>query len=894
MIRRKECWGIFVGFGMILLGVSLNGADKALLEIDFKNPEVIKQWHPLHHISSFESTPDGLKVGVAGEDPYFASPAYNLPQDKRLWLAARLKSEKGGMGQIFYFRNNASEENSVRFYIKPGVWQEIEVPLPKLGAGYRFRIDPPGDSGIFIIDKISIEPRVEFVFPKWKYEPFSTAVRESVSAGKLTLHFNEKNPAAYEIKYDGKTVARSIIPMRIGYLYNKELQWMELTSENATIRQGKNDVSVLLVSRDKNAGQWKINLNFRRYDDGVIEMVTDVEVGQEREVMFLPLHLFSVGQPNVGTNKTQGLFAGLEYLENEPSSSEADIVGPESARRTPSPHKVTFPLMSIVQNGIYIGFIWEKHLEFAPIFDSPDRTFNTGCHIMGLLYPGWQDVRRTEGEILPEKGMRLMPGKRVTSRSYIIGGVGNTVVSSVVQYVKMKGLPPLPDTGVSFLDYVQLASYGWLKSKCREKNLYRHAYWQGFGLMPAADAAVYQDWLAAYAPQSLAVELESAAKEAISAVQPANYFNSGVGHVRVPAAPLIFDYINLAIKTAAQVARQHLSRFNKEGIVVYKPGNVDYGKTHYTNHANGLTSHAVVTAIEAAAFSGDDELIKAALERLRGLEIYKYGVPRGAQTWEVPLHTPDILASAHLVKAYVIGYQLSQDKLFLERARYWAWTGVPFVYLVNPTYEKVGPYSTIAVFGATSWKAPVWMGLPVQWCGLVYADALYELAEIDPQGGAIWQKLADGITAAGIQHTWKTDDPERGGLLPDSYVLKQQKSDGPAINPGTLQINAVRYYRKPQVYDCKVAVASKLIVHSPGNIKIKESKPGNTKFIIETWSRKPYFALINNVSSEPIVNVNGVQVKPTVNPQTPPGAQILGKNLILLLNGNANIEIRTQ
>ncbi|MGC8742353.1 MAG: hypothetical protein ACP5T0_00545 [Verrucomicrobiia bacterium] len=883
---------IFIGLIALFSAVCLNGANATLLEIDFTKPDVVKMWQPLHHISSFESTPEGLRVNVNGEDPYFAGPAYDLPSDKSLWLTVRLKSEKGGMGQIFYFRNNASEENSVRFDIKPAVWQEIEVPLPKLGSGYRFRIDPPGDSGNFIISKISIEPRVEFVFPQWKYETFATSSKASVTAGKLALHFNEKNPLAYEIKYEGKTVARSVIPFRIGYLHNKALQWLEFTPQNARLNQRNNNSSVLLVSLDKNGGEWKININFRKLDDGVIETITDVEVSQPREVMYLPLHLISAGIADFGTNKTQGLFAGLEYLENEPSSSEADIKGPQSKRRTPSPHKVTFPLMTIAQNGIYTGFIWEKNLEFAPIFDSPDRTFNTGFHIMGLLFPGWQDVRRTEGEILPEKGLQILPGRRVTSRAYFIGGAGNTVIPAVQQYVKIEGLPPLPETRVSFLDYINLASYGWLKSKCREKNLYRHAYWQGFGLSPAADAAVYQDWLASFAPQSLAAELETAAKEAISAVQSANYFNSGVGHIRAPSAPLVYDHLNLAIKTAAQNAKHHLLRFNNDGIVVYKPGNVDYGKTHYTNHANGLTAHAVVSALEAAVFSGDEELIKASLERLRGLEIYNNGVPRGAQTWEVPLHTPDILASAHLVKAYVIGYLLTGDKLFLDRARYWAWTGVPFVYLVNPTQEKVGPYSTIAVFGATSWVAPVWMGLPVQWCGLVYSDALYDLAEIDPEGSALWQKLADGISAAGIQHTWKTNDPDRGGLLPDSYVLKQQKSDGPAINPGTLQINAARYYRKPQVYDCKSALVSKLIIHAPGNIQIKESKPDVVKFSIDTWCKKPYYALVNNIAGEPTVSVNGVQVKPSSNQQTPPAAEISGKNLILFLSGNVNVEIR--
>src|SRR5688500_11826110 len=166
----------------------------------------------------------------------------------------------------------------------------------------------------------------------------------------------------------------------------------------------------------------------------------------------------------------------------------------------------------------------------------------------------------------------------------------------------------------------------------------------------------------------------------------------------------------------------------------------------------------------------------------------KGGVPRGAQTWEVPLHTPDVLASAHLVHAYTLGFELTGDASFLDQARYWAWTGVPFVYLVNPTGGRVGPYATIAVYGATNWEAPVWFGQPVQWCGLVYADALYRLAPRDPAGP--WKQLADGITASGVQQSWPSSDAQRQGLLPDFFHLREQRADGPAINPGTLQANA--------------------------------------------------------------------------------------------------------
>ena len=44
--------------------------------------------------------------------------------------------------------------------------------------------------------------------------------------------------------------------------------------------------------------------------------------------------------------------------------------------------------------------------------------------------------------------------------------------------------------------------------------------------------------------------------------------------------------------------------------------------------------------------------------------------------------------------------RFEEAEAYLDQAKYWAWTGVPFVYLVNPTGQSTGPYATIAVLGA--------------------------------------------------------------------------------------------------------------------------------------------------------------------------------------------------
>ena len=58
----------------------------------------------------------------------------------------------------------------------------------------------------------------------------------------------------------------------------------------------------------------------------------------------------------------------------------------------------------------------------------------------------------------------------------------------------------------------------------------------------------------------------------------------------------------------------------------------------------------------------------------------QFRVPRAAQVWEVPVHTPDILAAADAVDAYVEAYRFSRDPRWLRDAVTWARRGLPFVY----------------------------------------------------------------------------------------------------------------------------------------------------------------------------------------------------------------------
>ncbi|MEI7733701.1 MAG: hypothetical protein WCO56_29315 [Verrucomicrobiota bacterium] len=831
-----------------LLGAcaGMEAAD-ALPSFDFKSATVVREWGTPHHIPVLRSTDEGLEITIAGNDPYFHGPARDYPAGELLTMRLRLKSEQGGMGQFFYYQDQASPEQVVSFPVPRNRWVDLRIPFPALRKGYHLRFDPPGQGGKCIVDTLRMERRLSVKIPVWPPMPkLVPGAEKTLTSGDLELWANPQHPAGYELRVHGRSMAVGFPHYRVGYLWQEQPVWVNFpVAQVVPAKSGsKGTYAFRSRLRDAQGAEWLHEQEFQADAAGTIRVETRVTVSQNREVLFLPMTWLAAGAQSFGTNKHQGLFAGLEYLDNEPSSSTADIEGPQAQRQVPANHKITFPLMAIEQAGHYVGLIWEDHLQFSAVFDSPDRLVNSGGHLMGVLWPQSDGENREEGSLVPYSPQVLIAGKPLTLRAKLIGGVGDTVVAAVQHYVRVQGWPKPPETGLNQEQYVSLAAYGWLNSKIRRGNLYRHAYWPGFGPTPAADAALFQSWLAQKTTDaSTRQQLIEASAQVLQPIPVNQLYHSGVGHVRTPAAALAFNEVRLNLETARAQARHFTQQLSAQGVIRYHPtaNRPDYGRTYHTNHANGLTAQVVYSGLAAAAFSGDPSLISNAVQCLKGLSIYRQGVPRGAQTWEIPLHTPDILASAHLVHAYVIGYELTGDTTFLEEARYWAWTGVPFVYLVAPTEYPVGPYSTIAVLGATGWRAPVWFGQPVQWCGLVYADALYQLAVVD--ANSPWRNLADGITRAGLQHTWKALDVERAGLLPDFYLLAVQQSDGSAINPATVGINAVRLYGGPPIYEFRAARRSEVQLHAPGGIQLREDKPELASFTVQGWPGSPYSVL---------------------------------------------------
>ncbi len=661
----------------VIAALSWTAHAGTLASFEFTTPEGAAGWTPMHDVSALEASRDGLKIHIAGADPYIGGPARDYPTETPLWLEARLRAEAGGTAQVFYFRDAPTEEGSVRFTVPPGQWVDIRQPLPALGPGVRFRFDPPGASGECVVARLRLAERAVIRSPVWPQPsvPEWEGAPLRLDAGALRLLHAANALGAFALDIAGERFAVGHAEALIGYERAGVVRWMPWGGhDGATVVRRGQQLEARRRLVDADGGTWQIRQCFQAAENERLELEVEVSVNTDRRVVWFPAFLLFPGVGSYGTNKAQALLAGVEYLENEPSSSEADLRGPAARRLMPAKEKLTMPLAALAAADRYLGLIWEPRADLGVVFDSPDRQFGSGGHLLGLVFPGSDESNRDPGRLLPYGGEWLRAGSPLRVRLTLVGGRGASVLPAVRDFVRLRGLPPLPDPGVSATDYYRLAARGWLDSGIREGSLYRHAYRPGFGPTPAADAALWMDWLTLHvSDEELAGRLRIAARGARERVPPQSYNSAAVGHVRYPAPALVYGALAENLEVTLNRGRALLTRFRSDGAVIYEPspGGVDYGSTHFSKEANGLAAQVVAQLLECAAFTGDRELIEAGLRHLRGLGKFRGSVPRGAQTWEIPLHTPDILAAAHLVRAYTLGYELAGHADFLEEAKDW-------------------------------------------------------------------------------------------------------------------------------------------------------------------------------------------------------------------------------
>jgi hypothetical protein len=713
----------------------------------------------------------------------------------------------------------------LRFPVRPDEWLDVQAPLPGIrGKRVQLRIDPPGDAGTrTVVQEVAITPRAVLSQPPSGNAPDDGSFSASIKSGIFTLHVGAQF-AKLRIDAREKRVAFADTRPRLGWQETPQgsVTWSDLTDLAAMVEATETSITSRATFLDERGATWQLSRRVVPAKQvGGFDISITLQVDKPRILVHFPALLLHMSGPGFH----QAIFPGIEYLDaRDTSSSQADIETDEHNREVPQRHQPTIPLMCIQQlDKLWLSLAYTRFDRVSPFFDVPDRHFGTGLPSMGVLFPGgFHDP----GSLVPERGYQMASGVVLSTTIQVRGGTkGETVLAGIERWIAEHPLPALPER-VTIFEHARLAAAGLLDSAAQSPAGFRHAYPGEFPFQAAPDAALTLSWISTVMPKRDPGLAKRASDVGDRAAKMLNAGASGgIGHVRTMGPALVYGDVNAYLDGARKNGQSALGQITNNGRVPYRKGKVDFARTSRESHANGNTGNVLQVALTAASETGDAALIKAAISMLKKANTaYSNTVPRGAQTWEIPLHTPDILASAHMLRANVLGYELTGDREFFDEARYWAWSGVPFVYLDRPTDTgRVGMYATIAVLGASNWVAPNWIGLPVQWCGLVYADALLDLWFHDRD--VRWKLLADGIVSSGYQQSWPAVSGavisktarERQGLLPDSFVLESQMRADPAITPATLLMPASRSMDRP-VYTRHCLKPGMGTVHIAGDV----------------------------------------------------------------------------
>ncbi|MHB1457698.1 MAG: hypothetical protein ACYC0V_12385, partial [Armatimonadota bacterium] len=515
---------------------------------------------------------------------------------------------------------------------------------------------------------------------------------------------------------------------------------------------------------------------------------------------------FLVGESAYGRKKDVGIFPGIEYLGKDEPSNADWFTGPKFGnRRVPHPYKVTIPVMAIENSGVTAGISWKPLASWAKgkrmvsaEFESPNKSIGADNHLLTLFAPGIPDYV-DENTDFAKNPFMLRPGNTMEISASFFVDQGNAV-----------------DAVASRLDSSKLSIANGISGvidncfKAYTESLYspQDNGWKAhFGL--------HQQF--AFNPNNAALILAESIREGTPGLAE---------RCKIPPAAQLSQYTGTSIDWFNEGRKAQMDSIIanqasdggfpyresdeiKKKVKEYAPIGLEsagLGKAGQTN--SGLIAKEIIGLLSYALQTGDMKAIDAGLKGLRRMN--EFTVPRGAQGWEVHVHAPDVYAAGLSIDANVMGYQLTGNEEYLRKARFWAYTGVPFVYdwvppidpipasiwhwdkdgegtnlvtakpseFYNDTKKYINPGATIAVFGTTFYIGG-WYGNPVQWCGLSWSNAVRRYLRLRPD--PTLKAVVDNVFASASQQQF-----EKGflaGTYTDAWSLLTNTTSPVCITP---------------------------------------------------------------------------------------------------------------
>ncbi len=613
----------------------------------------------------------------------------------------------------------------------------------------------------------------------------------------------------------GGGIEAAVVRMRVG----DSAQWkvagvcMPLAAVNVW-EGGVNRVVVPRMMVEQIEGRGRVVM--RGAVEGIGWLRTEISVGERDEVMSVGTEFSAVrevdvmrmsgpallaGEGSFAEKKNGGLFAGLEYLEGEERSSNSEGLGEKHGLRVaPWPCEVSVPVMAIgTPEGGVIGMMWDATQAWDGVeqmvmaeYATPNFADGQKNHLMACFVPAWP-AWTERNERIAKQPYRMRPGQRLRIACDIFGLRAAGMEDVVPLVYAVQGLPKLLTPARTLESTLEVCMRGWAET-CYDKERDGFLNHWRCGEQPVAMPHI-KAGLLAYARQTgnarwiTAVNMVTNAR-IVDIVGPLwRGFGARPAHVEAALASQkadgrwVYDCTPEVAKKTRELTGGTHDTLGREG-----------------ESTVGLCAMPAWHILQHARLTGDAGAVAAGTNALEAMGAFRK--PAGAQTWEVHMDAPDIFAAALAADCYRIGYELTGERRYLNAAVRWARTGLPFLYsyavphtgpgakVMIPDDEltegreadagfygsdyvfgnaarQITPCASLAVFG-TSFYVVSWFAHVVQWCGMRWAGAVYDL--LPYTNDVVLAHAADGVLLSGCQQT--LDKGPVVGLLPDSWHLE--------------------------------------------------------------------------------------------------------------------------
>lgn len=633
----------------------------------------------------------------------------------------------------------------------------------------------------------------------------------------------------------------------------------------------KNEAS-LLFSReitDEEGGKWSLQVKFSlKKGEDVIRTECSLSCDKERPLLLFEGPILYAGEGSFGESKEEALFPGLEWLvDDERSSSSLDIAEghPDRIRYVPHPNKITIPLMSVYRNGTCLGLLWDVYQKWdgrndrpSAVFASPNWFEERNNHLMGLFLPSVPQWVK-ENERIASEPYPLGKGKTLSLVAFIYAsGKAEDALSAMDKWFALFKVPePTPIPRGDYLKEIEFSMQAYLKSLWVPEE---EQWWTTKGAGPLLSGKgrpssfLYDLYQGSLLAPSQKVRTECKAMlDLMTSKYGVEIAGDDLGFTHDLPLRALKGLGMQAVSTLGSQWEDGSWRFYAErmGSGVFE--GMDYRLLGPHNAAEvGTCAHNAWQVLRYVRMTGDESLLPQGLKALEFMK--RFRVPRAAQVWEVPVHTPDVLAASDAIDAYIEGYRITGNEEYLDEAKKWARRGLPFIYMWNEKKFPFMRYASIPVFGA-SWFEGSWFGRPVQWNGLRYAYALLKLADYDQSFP--WRKIAEGITRSAMYQ--QDEEGENVALWPDSIgAIKGDKASW-VFSPMQILKNVYKLLgRDSEPATTKVG---DFLLNYRGRIRNASLRGGKLSFEIALPQGEPGWVVIARTSPPKLVKVNGKEEK---------------------------------